>query len=272
MENTGAVNLNFCTAEDEEDACDLAHSIEVTPGAVQTRTIEELGGAQKSNLNVTNSNPDNAGSCKVSFPLNWKRLALDQDEVNKWRSLRSEWIPLYEKYSDKRTKRTSEIKDELRDVQKRFITFAQPLLNRFDGLRSTSIKDLEEFHIRAAQLKDVEPSPVHGSHIGTGAPVVSLKNMGGAMIDVKCRRISDKNLPSMLKGFMLELRWLAGPPPPTDPDAVGLKEELSSKVHFQVVAGMTNLGKTFFCYVRWRHKTNPAILSPWTNLMQVIIA
>ena len=50
------------------------------------------------------------------------------------------------------------------------------------------------------------------------------------------------------------------------------KEELSSKAHFQVSAGMTNLGKTFFCYARWRHKTNPAILSPWTNLMQIIIS
>ena len=92
------------------------------------------------------------------------------------------------------------------------------------------------------------------------------------MIDVRCRRNTDQTRPSMLKGFMIELRWKARPPPPADPDVTGFVAELSSKAHFHVVTGMTNLGKTFFFYARWRHKTNPSILSPWTNLMQIVIA
>lgn len=268
----GAPTLYFCTALEEADACELAHSIAVAPGETQMRAIDELGGALKRNLNVTNPSADQDGHCTVSFCPNWKRLGMDEDEMNKWSAFLEEWIPLYEKYSDRKETRTTAIKDKLSNVRKRFAAFVRPLLTRIEGERTVTIDDLEILRIKAGPLRDTEPSPVHGSHLATGAPVVSLKNMGGGMIDVKCRRDKDQTRPSMLKGFMIELRWLAGPPSPTDPDMSGLIAELSSKSHFQVVAGMNNLGKTFFCYVRWRHKTNPAILSPWTNLLQITIA
>lgn len=276
IENTssgmGAPVLYFCTALENEDACSLTGSIEVAPGAVQTRTIAELGGAQKTNLNATNPSADKEGHCLITLCPNWKRLGLDEDEMNAWEFFLAEWIPLYEKYSDKKATRTTSIKDSLRDVQKRFISFAQLLLTRIAGERTATVNDFEVLRIKSGALRDAEPSPVHGSHLATGAPVVGLKNMGGGMIDVRCKRNTDQTRPSMLKGFMLELRWKAGTPTPADPDEAGLVAELSSKSRFQVAAGMTNLGKTFFCYVRWRHKTNPSILSPWTNLLQITIA
>lgn len=116
--------------------------------------------------------------------------------------------------------------------------------------------------------KDTVPSPVHG----TDAPVAGLKNKGGSVIDFRVRRTEDQTRTSMLKGYVVEVRYIVGPPIPTDPDMSGMKTEISSKAHFQITAGMTNLGKTFYCYARWRSKTDAKYNSPWTNLLQIIIA
>lgn len=268
----GAPTLYFCTSLEKDGACIIGSSIALAPGETVTKTIAELGGSQKTHLNVTNPSADKEGNCKITICTNWKRLGMDKDEMAKWEELRDEWIPLHQKYSDKKAKRTTAIKDKMLDVQKRFIEFASPILNRIDGERAATIDDFEVLRIKFKPLKDETPSPVHGSHLQTGPPIVGLRNMGGGMIDVRVRRTSDATRNSMLKGFMIELRWLAGPPPPSTPDDLVLIHELSSKSRFQVVAGMANLGKTFYCYARWRHKTNPAILSPWANLMQIIIA
>jgi hypothetical protein len=52
----------------------------------------------------------------------------------------------------------------------------------------------------------------------------------------------------------------------------GMKTEISGKAHFKLTAGMVNLGKTFYCYARWRNKTRADFNSPWTNLLQIVIA
>ena len=117
-------------------------------------------------------------------------------------------------------------------------------------------------------VPDTEPTPIHG----TDAPVVGLKNAGGSVIDIRCKRSEDQTRVSMLKGYQIEVRYVVGPPSPTDPDMSGMKTEISGKAHFKITAGMLNLGKTFYCYLRWRSKTTAAFNSPWTNLLQIIIA
>jgi len=120
-------------------------------------------------------------------------------------------------------------------------------------------------------VPDTEPTPIHG----TDAPVVGLTNAGGSVIAFRCRRDEDQTRASMLKGYLLEVRsWALNTtdPVPNDPDVPGYKEDLSSKARFKLTQGMAMLGKTFYCYVRWRSKTNPAFDSPWTNRLQIVIA
>ena len=120
-------------------------------------------------------------------------------------------------------------------------------------------------------VPDTEPTPVHG----TDAPVVALKNAGGSEITFRCRRDEDQTRASMIKGYLLEVRsWALDKTEsaPNDPDVTGYKEDLSSKAHFKIKLGMSNLGKTFYCFVRWRSKTNSAFDSPWTNRLQIVIA
>ena len=80
MKNTGAVNLTFCTSSIEDGACSMG-GIVIAPGETQTRTVAELGGEQNSKLNVTNTNPDNGGSCQMWLPLNWERLGISEHEM-----------------------------------------------------------------------------------------------------------------------------------------------------------------------------------------------
>lgn len=117
-------------------------------------------------------------------------------------------------------------------------------------------------------VPDTEPTPVHG----TDAPVAALKNAGGSVIDFHCKRNEDQTRPSVIRGYIIEMRYFIGPPSPTDPDMSGVKTEISAKAHFKFTAGMTNLGKTFYCYLRWRSKTDSKFNSPWTNLLQIVIA
>ena len=116
-------------------------------------------------------------------------------------------------------------------------------------------------------VPDTEPTPIHG----TDAPEVGLKNAGGSVIEFRCRRDEDAKRASIIKGYQIELRFIIGTPP-ADPDMFGMKTEISGKAHFKLTAGMLSLGKVFYCYARWRSKTNPNFNSPWTNLLQIIIA
>ena len=122
-------------------------------------------------------------------------------------------------------------------------------------------------------MPDIEPSPAHGSHLSTLAPVVSLKNMGGSKIDARFKRPQDETRGSVPKGFEAELRYVIGVALPDDPDDISNKTTIiSSKARFQFNAGMTNLGKTLEAYARWKHKINPLFDSPWTNVMQIVVA
>ncbi len=120
--------------------------------------------------------------------------------------------------------------------------------------------------------RDGEPSPSHGSHLGTGAPELALNNMGGSIIDVRCRRTTDENKDSVPENYAVEVRWTAADTAPLTPDDTGMKTEVFSKSRNQITTGMGNLKKTFYCWARWKHKTNATFNSPWSNPEQITIS
>lgn len=131
---------------------------------------------------------------------------------------------------------------------------------------------MEVFHIKGGALTDTVPTLVHGSHLITLAPAVIMKNMDGAFIDFRFRRTKDQTRPSLPEGYTAEISYLIGETAPADPEAVGMKTKTSSKARFQLSAGMTNLKKTLYVFGRFKHKTNSAFDSPWTNLLQITVA
>ncbi len=194
------------------------------------------------------------------------RLGLSDAEFNQWVGFRNQWNPLYSKYSDKKESRTTAIKDKLHKIIKDFTLFSRDILNEIAGIRTSTIDDLEVFHIKAKDLRDTEPSPLHG----TEPPAVALKNSGSPFVDFHIRSASDQTRPSMIKGYLVEVRWTSGDPPPNF-DAPALRTEVSTRAHFRIDAGAANIGKTFYCYVRWRHRYNPQYNSGWTEVMQLLV-
>src|ERR1051326_7174508 len=92
-----------------------------------------------------------SGTPAAAIPVmpNWQRLNMLEQDANTWRAFMDEAAPLYLKYSDKRESRTFAIGDNLRDVKKRFIVFAQPQLNAIAAWRNTTTDDMEVFRIKA---------------------------------------------------------------------------------------------------------------------------
>jgi len=218
-----------------------------------------------------NNTADYLSVTPPGLAINYVRLGVTDAQYNTWQNYRAAANALYPKYSDKKESRTTAIKDKLRKVIKDFTLFSRDPLNMIAGVTTSTIDDLEVFHIRAKDLRDSEPSPIHS----TNAPVIGLLNKGGAQIDFRTRSTTDQTRASMLRNYQIEVRWWVmeqSAAAPTDPDMAGFNERLSTKAHFILTAGMENLGKKFYCYARWKHLHTADFDGPWSNLMQITIA
>lgn len=215
--------------------------------------------------------PDEPSPSPAAAPaeLNWQAWHVPETKFDELHDLWMIYEPLYKKSQSKKD-RTAKNVDDHRQARKELEAYLRKFINQY--LRYEDQVPRGE-KIRMGILpSDTEPSPVHGSHLITGSPVISLKNMGGSAIDLRFKRTTDQTRASMPKGYMAEISYQIGGTPPTDPDAVGMKTKISSKARFQITTAMPNLGKTFFVFGKWKHKTNSANDSPWTNLMQITIA
>lgn len=200
--------------------------------------------------------------------VNWERLGLTGGQVTLWLGFLTTESSLKPKYTDKKVSRTTAVKDNVLKLIKEFTLFSRDPLNVIAGITTSTIDDLEKFHIKAKSLRDTEPSPIHS----TAAPVVGLLNKGGGEIDFHVRSTTDQTRASMLRDYELEVRFKINGTAPTGFNEAGLPYHISSKAHFKIEAGGDNLGKIFYCYARWRHLHNREFDGPWTNLMQIFIA
>ena len=200
----------------------------------------------------------------------WQAWGVPETKMSRLDDDFEDYEAMYHIAQSKKNRKTSDV-DNHRQSRKGLEKYLREFVNQY--LR------YEDQVLRGEKVRmgimpaDTEPSPVHGSHLGTLAPVVGLKNMGGGKIDARFRRTADQTRGSVPKGFEAELRYVIGIALPPDPEDIPYRTSvISSKSRFQFDAGMTNLGKTLVGYARWRHKTNPQFNSPWTNVMQIVIA
>ena len=200
---------------------------------------------------------------------NWEIWEIKKRNMEELQTLWKTYQELYDIAQAKKNRDSGDV-DAHRQKRIGLEKFLREMVN--EDIRFEKIIPREEKVRMGILPKDTEPSPVHG----TDPPYVNLKNKGGAEIEVRCRRTEDQTRTSMLKGYTVEMRHIIvqEPPknPPTDPDMSGMKTKISSKAKFKLNAGMSNLGKTLYCYFQWKHKNNAAYDGPWTNLMQITIA
>lgn len=203
--------------------------------------------------------------------VNWERLKFSGAQINKWVVFRTVGSALKPKYTDKSESRTTAITKKVQKLIKDFTLFSRDPLNMISGLDETTIDDLLVFHIKAKDLRDTEPSPIHS----TEAPYMDMKNKTGAQLRIRARKTEDATRASMLPDYELEMRYIILPAsavPPSSPGTEGMLVELSSKAVFVFDADMANQTKILYAFFRFRHLHTKAFNGPWTNRMQIVIA
>lgn len=197
-------------------------------------------------------------------------LGIPADKYGKLIEKQADWTKDYArggKEADRRSSDTVEKQESRNEYEEMLRSITA------EYIRSSTKENINRIK-RALKLTvpDTEPSLSHGSHLATGAPKVSLENMGGSVIDIRCERITDADKGSVPENHGVELRWIPADIAPLTPDDAGMKTEVYSKARNQITTGMQNLKKTFYCWLRWKHKTNAAFNSPWSDLKQITIS
>jgi hypothetical protein len=112
-------------------------------------------------------------------------------------------------------------------------------------------------------------------------PFVGMDPIGGGWIKVTCRRMTDKDRPSMHKyADVIECRYALLPvrPQPVEgkkfrfptPDECP-NVYISTKANFIIKCGVENAGLQFYGYFRWANLSNPANSGQWNNGKTVIV-
>jgi len=203
--------------------------------------------------------------------INWQRLGVTGSQIDKWHNFRAAWDLLYPKYTLKKESRTTAIKEKMDKIIKDFIVFSRDVLNMISGIDTSTIDDLLVFNIKAKDLRDTEPTPIHS----TEAPYMDMKNKTGGQIRIRARVTEDATRASMLPDYELEMKYIILPAdavPPTSPTAAGMLTELSTKALFVFDADMANQTKILYAYFRFRHLHTKQFNGPWANRMQIVIA
>jgi len=268
IENTGADVLNFCTHFAENTACDPVMSIEVSPGTPQTRSIQELGGEQKRNLNCTNPSAAVDGSCKVTFPLNWKRLGFLEDDLNGWLTFRQRWNEKHTLASNPATANKTN-RAERRLVRKEFGIFSEPLLTLMEGNSTLTQTDRNVFNIPAPDRQPTRRGKINN------APDAALSPLEGGEILQRLRHDTDRTRASIhpLADGWKRFWKIVGkgdkvPKNHTECDRI----DVGSKALSIFRPGTEHDGKKIYAFYQWVNLTNSANDGPVSPVTLVTIS
>jgi hypothetical protein len=106
----------------------------------------------------------------------WQRLGLTAAELAQWQLFQSTWQPLFIKYSDKKGQRTTDVKDQLKQIIKNTIAYdhKQHLFDRIAINANAVNSDFEIFRIkRGTALADT--SITRAAVPGTKEEVITLR-------------------------------------------------------------------------------------------------
>ena len=202
---------------------------------------------------------------------NAERLGISETDVSKWTAFKTQWEPLYLKYSDKKNSRTVAVKDELYNIINETVLFDQTyyLLDRIVTSPNVTIADLETFNIRKGALekktRTTPQTPISGPVSPTLIPI------GGGTLTVKCYSSTGQRA-SIFKGAdCVQYLYTTGDTPPASADDELLKMGLSTRAIFNLALGTANSGKKVFLYFRWYNTKYPDLAGPWSSLQTILV-
>ena len=272
LENTGiptAPALYFCITGSETDACVSGSAVQVVVGTPQTLALKQIpDGGEWLYLNVTNPDPANGTSCRITFEKNWKRLGLIEEQMMLLKTKAQAWFSRYAKTLNPAT-RTTTLVSEKNDLKKDFIEYAIAPLNIIAASINITQEDRNILNLPA---RDRAPSP---RPVITDMPVTALVGMGGGNVKVTNRTSHDASRASIHPDADgVEIRWAivaASAPAPAFPADCPNSEVLTKAIHTLELTP-ENASKRLYLFARWRNNSEPAKSGPWNNVQTVVIS
>jgi hypothetical protein len=104
----------------------------------------------------------------------------------------------------------------------------------------------------------------------TDVPVVKVRGMEGALMEITARTATDSSRPSMHKDAdAIEIIYVISDAAPKNINDY-TKSFISSKAKFPIQLDLTDAGKTMYCYARWKNNSDNAKSSPWSDAKGMI--
>jgi hypothetical protein len=199
------------------------------------------------------------------------RLGIVETEVTQWKAFEDEWVPLYTLYVDKKSSRTTSIKDQLLAIIARTLAFNQTnhILDRISVSLNVTIVDLKTFHIKKGilqkSIRSFPQTPINE------LVTVTLLPLGGGSLAIKCYSTTDQRASIYKNADCVQYVCLVGDITPVSADVIGLTKDTSSKASFTLSLGSGFSGKYLYIYFRWYNIKHPELAGPWSALQTTLI-
>lgn len=207
----------------------------------------------------------------LGAPTNAERLGILLSEMAKWTEFANDWAPLYTKYSDKKSSRTTAVKDQLLEIIGNVADFDQSVhfLDRIAASANVTIVDMETFNIKKGVLQKQTRS---SSNTPITEPVtVTIQPVGGGMVTIKCYSTTGQRASIYSEADSVQYLYQVGDTAPSSAEVPGLTKELSTKAIITLNLGSAASGKNLYIYFRWYNTKRPELSGPWSALQTSLI-
>jgi hypothetical protein len=197
---------------------------------------------------------------------NATRLGFSKEETDGWTAIKVKWNPLYEKYKDKETSRTTSIKNKLLLLIGDTITYDKDynFLDRISVSLNVTVDDLSIFNIKKGLLEKTTRTVPSTSIRETVEPI--LQPFGGGNISLKCYSSTSARPAIFGDADSVQYLYVVGTTPPESVNDPNLTLGLSTRAIFDLALGAENGGKRIYIFLRWYNTKHPELAGPWSDM------
>lgn len=232
----------------------------------QTRIPRSI---DKFNDYITNTNDYQL----AGTPANYTRWEWSATESAAWTAFKTAFSPLYLKYSNKKSGRTTDVKDQLHQIIDDCVQYDKEhhLLDRIASSPDSINTDFETFNIKRGTPLEKQNKTIPEEAIQEQCFAV-IRSLGGGNMRIGCRTKSDASRASKAEGAdSVRVFYKIGDPASSSSDD-GTQPAIFTKAAFTINCGDENVGKKLHLYTQWYNTKHPELAGPISSLQSVLIA
>ncbi|MDD2799065.1 MAG: hypothetical protein PHV20_10765 [Bacteroidales bacterium] len=202
---------------------------------------------------------------------NGTRLGFSESEISGWNDINEKWTPVYNKYKDKKTGRTTAVKDQLLIFIDEAIEYDRTynLLDRIAVSLNVTVNDLETFNIKKGLLEKTTRTIPTTAIKESVQPI--LIPFGGGTVTVKCYSSTSPRASIFGDADSVQYLYSVDTPVPESANTPGLIQGLSTRATFDLHLGTQNGGKRVYIFLRWYNTKHPELAGPWSDMQSTFL-